>query len=50
MPEFGAIFDYHESAMAFGYTTVAFMLFYTMIAIWAAAHSEHRIAGAPQAA
>jgi hypothetical protein len=50
VPEFGAIFDYQLSTMVFSYATAGFMAVFAMTAIWAAARSDDRAVGKPQAA
>ena len=50
MPEFGDIFDYQSTTMVFNLVSAGFLAVYAMVAIWAAAHANDRVAGALQAA
>ena len=50
MPEYGDIFDYQLSTMAFSYLTIGFMAAYAFIVIWVTARSTDPVVSTLQPA
>jgi|HubBroStandDraft_6_1064221.scaffolds.fasta_scaffold1704407_2 hypothetical protein len=48
MTEYGDIFDYNQSAVAFEALSLAFMAAYGLLIVWVASHIENPVAGSLQ--
>jgi hypothetical protein len=48
MTEYGDIFDYNQSAIAFEALNLAFMAAYVLLIVWVASHTKEPVVGSLQ--